>query len=166
MFSYQRRYRARSPFLVAFILFVIGLVFGIIGLVFGLNSQSFMVGAVSTTGRIVQCDYSGDDSSFNSSENARDHINSSACSPVVSFTTKSGEEVHFTSSFSSSSYHPGDTVSVSYHANQPRDARISDFLALWLLPVIFGGIGVLFLLIGCSIVIIPLLVARSMMSRG
>ncbi|MFE0100699.1 DUF3592 domain-containing protein [Streptomyces sp. NPDC059009] len=39
------------------------------------------------------------------------------------------------------SYERGDRVEVLYRADSPEDARINGFASLWLLPLIFGGIG-------------------------
>ncbi|GCE21671.1 hypothetical protein KDK_54710 [Dictyobacter kobayashii] len=149
---YRRRYRGRqNPLLAGLILFFIGFIFVIVAAVFLFINQAFLAGAVSTTGRIVACTYSVD------SGPAAISLANSTCQPTVTFTTQSGQEITFTSSFSSSSYNKGDNVQVSYHPNHPADARISDFIALWLFPLIFGGVGALLWLIGACLIGIPLL---------
>ncbi|GHO85830.1 DUF3592 domain-containing protein [Dictyobacter formicarum] len=151
-FSYRRRYyRRANPLLVGLIFFLVGLIFGIVAIVFWFSSQSFLGGTVSATGQIVSCRYS-----TNSSSNHVATANST-CRPDVRFTTQSGQEITFTSSISSSTYNKGDNVPVLYHPNHPGDARIADFVSLWLFPLIFGGMGALFLIIGFCLVVLPLL---------
>ncbi|MFI5660798.1 DUF3592 domain-containing protein [Streptomyces sp. NPDC051684] len=40
-------------------------------------------------------------------------------------------------------YEQGERDEVLYRADDPEDARINGFLSLWLLPLIFGGIGLI-----------------------
>jgi hypothetical protein len=71
--------------------------------------------------------------------------------PVVRFIYK-GQLIQFNDSVASSppAYHVGETVSVLYRESNPYDARIDSFLSLWLIPLIFGGIGAIFLAIGAA----------------
>ena len=73
--------------------------------------------------------------------------------PVVKFTAASGEQVTFTSSYSSRppAYAVGETVPVLYAPRDARDARINGFGSLWLGSVILVGLGAAFSAVGASI---------------
>jgi hypothetical protein len=81
--------------------------------------------------------------------------NSPMYRPVVAFTTRKGEAVAFTSSFSSRppAYVVGESVEVLYDPRNTLDARINGFGSLWLGPWILGGLGALFTAVGVSIVL-------------
>ena len=74
--------------------------------------------------------------------------------PVVEFRTPDGEVIRFESSTGSnpSSYRVGDTVRVYYDPQAPQSAMI-DSWALWLLPIIFIGVGGFFALMGILILL-------------
>ena len=75
---------------------------------------------------------------------------STTYSPVVSFTTKSGQQINYTSSTSSNppSYDVGENVQIFYDPANPNDAEINGFFSLWLGVIILGFIGIVFFLIG------------------
>ncbi|MHC0447871.1 DUF3592 domain-containing protein [Flavobacterium sp. 3-218] len=81
--------------------------------------------------------------------------NSTTYKPVVSYTTKEGKQIEFTSSVSSNppSYHEGETVEIFYDPADPYDADINGFASLWLAPLILGILGSIFFLIGFSIIL-------------
>ncbi|MFF4359504.1 DUF3592 domain-containing protein [Streptomyces sp. NPDC001604] len=56
-----------------------------------------------------------------------------------------GDQPQFRGSVGSNppSYEAGERVEVLYRADSPQDARINGFASLWLLPLIFGGLGLL-----------------------
>jgi hypothetical protein len=74
--------------------------------------------------------------------------------PVVRF-RYGPQQIQFSDSVASSppAYHVGETVSVLYLESNPYNARIDSFLSLWLLPLIFGGIGAIFLAVGASMIL-------------
>ena len=118
---------------VTIILCVIGIVFLFVSLPFiGIAYLFYTISAnsinntIQTNGTIVTtCNGSSD----------------TTCHPIVSFRTKSGKKVQFSSNFSSSLMHQGDVVPVNYHPKDPQDAVISSFDSLWLFPVLLGSIG-------------------------
>ncbi|GLV60816.1 hypothetical protein KDH_76350 [Dictyobacter sp. S3.2.2.5] len=146
----RRSYRRGKPLLVGVIFFFVGLIFTIVSGALWFSNQSFMAGTVSTTGQIVSCHYSTSTATGRSNS-------TTTCQPTITFTTQAGQKIIFTSSDSSSSYNPGDNVSVSYHPANPADARVSDFVSLWLFPLSFGGMGIIFLINGICLAVIPLL---------
>lgn len=84
--------------------------------------------------------------------------------PVVEYTSKRGQKITFTSSFSSNppSYSVGETVDVLYAPDEPLDARIDGFGSLWLGPLILSFIGAIFATIGLAI----LLISRARQKRN
>ena len=76
--------------------------------------------------------------------------------PVVRFKTVQGNTVEFESSFRSNppAYHTGQAVTVLYDPAEPRSAAIRGFLSLWLMPMILGLIGSVFLIVGTAMVVL------------
>lgn len=76
-------------------------------------------------------------------------------SPVVRFMAPDGNEVTYTESFSGNPapYDVGEGVEVLYSREHPDKRRIKGFMSLWLGPVILGGIGSVFVLIGGGILL-------------
>jgi Protein of unknown function (DUF3592). len=138
---YYRRYqRMNNPRFVGPIFLLLGIIFGLLAAVLALNSQQFLVGTVTTTGKIIRC------ANGNGAE--------SACKPVVRFTTPSGQTVIFTSTFSSSTFSQGEELVVCYHPDDPANARIGTFFALWFLPVLFLCFFLVFSLLGTVITLV------------
>jgi len=75
--------------------------------------------------------------------------------PVVRFVAADGSAVQFASSVSSNppSYSRGEKVEVLYSPSRPQDAAIKGFFALWLGPLILGGLGSVFFAIGGSMLL-------------
>lgn len=88
--------------------------------------------------------------------------NSTTYAPVVTFTTKKGNKIEFTSSVSSNppSYSEGESVEVFYDPAEPKDASINGFASLWLGPLILGILGTVFFLIGFGIILFGFLKQR------
>jgi hypothetical protein len=83
-------------------------------------------------------------------------------SPAVRFVTQEGESIEFISSVSSNPprFEIGEKLSVAYNPSAPKSARINDFIALWFAPLIFGGLGLLFFVIGGTMIAIGLFKGR------
>jgi hypothetical protein len=73
--------------------------------------------------------------------------------PVVEFTAASGQRRTFAHGVSSSppAFDVGERVTVLYDPEDPRDARIAGTFSLWFLPIVLGGMGAVFALIGGGI---------------
>lgn len=112
---------------------VLGVPSLIAGLVFAGVSVSFLRDAQQVQGTVVALDWRGD-----------------AAYPVVEFTPVGGVPRKLQDSAGSNppSYEVGERVEVLYRPDSPGDARIKRFLSLWLLPLILGGIGLLFTVSG------------------
>lgn len=75
---------------------------------------------------------------------------------IVAFKTRSGVQVTFESkspSRVSPRYSMGTGLDVLYNDNDPSNARISSFVDLWGLEFGFAGIGLVFLAIGCALLL-------------
>lgn len=74
--------------------------------------------------------------------------------PVVEFTTDDGSVVRMTGSTGSSSpsYARGEHVRVLYDRANPERAQIDSFMENWIGPMILGGIGLVFSLVGGGLV--------------
>lgn len=73
--------------------------------------------------------------------------------PVLTFLTSSGQQVRFESMVSSypSKYAVGDAVRVLYDPNRASEARIHAWADLWLMPTLFGGLGMVFFMVGFAL---------------
>ncbi|MEV3854710.1 DUF3592 domain-containing protein [Streptomyces sp. NPDC050095] len=120
-----------------------------IGLLLGGSSASMVSGGEHARGIVVDLEWSA----------GSDPV----AHPVVAFTPAGGEPVRFTSSMGSSppAYDLGERVDVLYRADDPGDAQIDGFVSLWLLPLVFGGAGLVILVIALAFA-----VARRRRSRA
>jgi hypothetical protein len=75
--------------------------------------------------------------------------------PIVSFTTHSGETIRFTSHVGSNRprFDIGQEVAVVYDPNHPQHATIPSFIVFWFAALLFGGIGALFVVAGLFVVL-------------
>jgi Protein of unknown function (DUF3592) len=82
--------------------------------------------------------------------------------PVVEFRTVDGRSIEFESAVRSypPAYRTGQTVSVVYDPDEPRYAAIKGFFSLWLMPIILGFIGSVFLIVGTAMVVMSSWAAR------
>ncbi|MFD5737851.1 DUF3592 domain-containing protein [Streptomyces sioyaensis] len=134
-FEVQARGRATRRW-IAFMLIALGAIFLVLGLVMAGVSASFLSDAKRTRGSVVALEWREDDHGEDRTPVAY---------PVVEFTSADGMPRQFQSSTGSNppSYEKGERVEVLYRADSPKDARINGFASLWLLPLIFGGTGLL-----------------------
>lgn len=138
---------------VAFGMIAFGGLFLVIGLVLAGQSVSFLTDAKRAPGTVVALEWRHDSSSTSRKKRGNDEP---AAYPVVEFTPADGTARTFRSSTGSNppSYDEGDQVEVLYRADSPDDARINGFASLWLLPLIFGGIGLLIAGIGTVVALV------------
>jgi hypothetical protein len=131
-----------------------GSLFLVIGLVLAGVSVSFLTDAEKARGTVVALEWRND-SVGTSSRRVRSN-DKPAAYPVVEFTPTDGAPRTFRSTTGSNppSYEEGDRVEVLYRADSPDDAEINGFASLWLLPLVFGGIGLLFAGIGTAVAVV------------
>ncbi|MBK3580583.1 DUF3592 domain-containing protein [Streptomyces sp. MBT65] len=143
--------RARRWIMFGVIAF--GALFLAIGMITAGVSISFLVGAERAPGTVVSLEWRTDHSSASRKNRASDKP---MAYPVVEFTPAGGASRTFRDSTGSNppAYEAGDRVEVLYHADSPEDARLDGFLSLWLLPLVFGGIGLVIVGIGTTVALV------------
>ncbi|QTD96091.1 DUF3592 domain-containing protein [Streptomyces cyanogenus] len=130
-----------------------GGLFLVIGLILAGVSVSFLADAERAPGTVVDLEWRNDHSHVSHRKRGND---GPVAYPVVEFTAADGTRRTFRSSTGSNppGYERGERVEVLYRADSPEDARINGFASLWLLPLIFGGIGLLFAGIGTVVALV------------
>ncbi|MGW0337911.1 DUF3592 domain-containing protein [Streptomyces sp. NPDC003011] len=130
-----------------------GALFLVVGLILAGVSVSFLANAERAPGTVVALEWRNDDNGVSRKKRVND---GPVAYPVVEFTSADGTPRTFRSSTGSNppSYEEGERVEVLYRADSPDDARIKGFASLWLLPLIFGGIGLLFAGIGTALAMV------------
>lgn len=118
-----------------------GALFLVIGLILAGVSVSFLTDAERAPGTVVSLEWRTDHHS--SGYRKKGVSDEPMAYPVVEFTSADGTRRTFRNSTGSNppSYEEGERVEVLYRADSPEDARINGFVSLWLLPLVFGGIG-------------------------
>lgn len=119
-----------------------GALFLVVGLVLAGMSVSFLEDAERARGTVVSLEWRNDHNGASRRAQANDKP---VAYPVVEFTPDDGAPRKFRDSTGSNppSYEAGERVEVLYRADSPGDARIDGFASLWLLPLVFGGVGLL-----------------------
>lgn len=112
---------------------VVGPVFLLISAATGLARARFVHSSLSTQGVVVDFHYIS----------AVNRPNTWICAPIFRFTAKDGRSFTVTSHTGQNPcpWRIGDSVRVLYKENHPEYAHIDSFFQLWLLPVVFGGLG-------------------------
>jgi hypothetical protein len=82
--------------------------------------------------------------------------------PRVRFATAEGRTIEFESRLRTypPAYRPRQTVTVLYERDVPESATIHGFFSLWLMAMILGFIGSIFLLIGAAMIVLGAHVGR------
>jgi hypothetical protein len=142
--------RSSNPvfFIVGGIFLLVGIPFLIVAFFTYQSTTNFMRGALTTTGTITHCNWVTSTTTTRDSNGNTHTTTSTLCQPTVRFRTQEERPIEFVSNVSNSSMHEGQQVQVSYHADQPENARLSSFGNLWVLPLVFGGLGSVFTLVG------------------
>ncbi|MEM8603584.1 MAG: DUF3592 domain-containing protein, partial [Cyanobacteria bacterium P01_H01_bin.121] len=104
------------------------------------NTQTFLDSAIAAEGTVIEL--------IRSRSN-----DSTTYRPIVQFTSPSGEPIEFVSSVGSNPprYKPGQTVAILYNPENPQNARLDGFFALWGSSLILGGIGTSFTATGIGL---------------
>lgn len=135
---------------------ILPLLFLLIGLVLlgngvghGRRTRAFLGKARAATGRVIALERVP--ASSDEQETWR---------PVIEFTTDRGYPARCKALASSNppAYAVGERVEVLYDPARPAEGRIRSFTDLWLLPLLFGGLGALFAGIGTALltgIIVP-----------
>jgi hypothetical protein len=128
---------------------VIGLILLAVALGLWSVGSRFRSGALSTQGTVVRM------------VNHRDSEGGSGHLPIVQYRVDTQSyEVAGTVSSTPPAYHVGDLVPILYRPEKPEDGRIDSMLEQGFLPLLFGGLGGVFFLIGVFGVLGGLLFGR------
>src|SRR5437868_8574824 len=128
-----------KPARLVFLIFaVLGSVFVSVALIIALRERALLQGAAQADGIVIENEFSVSSRGSGSAH------------PRIRFRTDNGQEVVFRSSMGTSppAYEVGEHVPVLYDPVKPANAFINSFVGLWLVPVIFGGIGLIFSSVG------------------
>lgn len=134
--------------------FIIGIAFSLIGGVMALiavflfvRTRMFISNAQEVKGTVIRMMYS------HSSEGGGGY------SPVYQFKTIEGRLVEKQDSLSSNPpmFTEGQTIDVLYEPANPENARIKKWMSLYFLPLLLGGMGLIFGGIGVVLLIFRLL---------
>lgn len=131
----------------------VGLLFLVLGL--GLSAgafvafartRTFLATAYTTTGRVCAL------------EPYQDADGDTLYRPVLRFRTHAGEETEFRSTVGTSvpRFEVGQRLDVLYNPEEPSDARIQNFMQLWLPTLILGTLGGIFVLVGALLTAVQL----------
>lgn len=133
--------RAQRPVLVGLIFAGVGAILAIIGFGFGYNSWSFTSGARKADGKVIRLVQTTDRRGTTSA-------------PVIRYAVD-GQTFEVQSSVSSSppAYSVGDHVAILYPPEHPHQGRLHSFTELWVAPLVLGGMGTLFFIIGVAVVL-------------
>ncbi|WP_066382429.1 DUF3592 domain-containing protein [Anabaena sp. CA = ATCC 33047] len=117
----------------------VGSIFAVTGIIITLNTRSFVATSVTTQGTVI-------DLIPRSSSSSRSVV----YYPVVRFTPSSGDPITFAANSGSNppAHTRGEQVEVLYNPQKRDSAMINSWLSLWFLPVMFTGMGSLFVVIG------------------
>ena len=106
------------------------------------DTRDFLKGALVTEGKVVELvrSRSSDSTTYR---------------PVVEFKADDGSLIEFTSGAGSNppSYSKGETVEVLYQQDSPEQAKINSFFSLWGAALILGGMGLIFFIVGFSMIV-------------
>lgn len=136
--------------ILKYLILLVGLGLLIVAFYLFQSSSSFLDGAVTTEGTVIELVRSRSEDSI-------------TYRPVVQFTPQNASAMEFLSSAGSNppSYSPGQRVEVLYDPTNPADARLKSFFSLWGASLIVGGLGALFFLTGVACFFVPALDTRS-----
>src|SRR5262249_61619302 len=129
--------------LVGAIFIAIGAIFIGLGIFFFIRTRRFLRTAVEVTGTIVALRESS------GSEGG------TVYSAVVEFQTADARSIRWEESMASNppAGQPGEQLVMKYDPANPNKARIAKATRMWFMPMLFGGLGLLFFVIGVVLTI-------------
>ena len=135
-----------QPQLIGIIFAIVGAALLVIGVVVFSRTRRFLATAVSAQGTVLEM--------IQRTSKDREGAVSTVWAPRVRFSA-SGQTIEFESKVGSSPprYKEGDTLEVKYDPQDPNNARVAAGSSMWLVPVLLGGIGVVFLILGLALAI-------------
>jgi hypothetical protein len=135
----------KTEVMVGVIFAGIGSIFAVVGIAIGLHTRSFVNQAIPLQGTVR-------DFAYRSSKNGGVYY------PVVEFTVPNGERkvVKSTTGTNPPFVQKGQQIKILHNPQEPNSMMIDSWVDLWLLPIIFTGLGTIFLVIGGGVIVFPL----------
>jgi type II secretory pathway pseudopilin PulG len=136
-----------SPSTIGIIFALVGIVLLAIGVTVFMRTRKFLATAVGAQGTVIAMV----ERERRDSKTKEIHR---TWSPQVRFAV--GEKTYdFTSSVSSSPprYQEGQTIDVKYDPQDPNNAKVASGSSYWTGPIILGGLGVIFTIVGLAMAI-------------
>jgi len=118
---------------------VIGAAFVAVALFAWIHTRRFAEESVAALGEVIGLqEHDGDGITY---------------SPIIRFHGPGGRHFEFTETTSSNppGYSVGDQVRILYHSQNQRHARVASPIRLYLMAIIFGGLGAIFFTVGLLI---------------
>jgi len=124
---------------------LVGGLLALIGVFLFIRTRIFIGKAQEAKGTVIQMVYSRTSSSSGSG---------GGYAPVYQFRTLDGQNIVIQDSLSSNPprFQVGQEIDVLYESGNPQKARINKWMNLYFVPVLLGGIGLIFGVVGIAIV--------------
>ena len=124
---------------------LVGGLLGLIGVFLFIRTRIFIGKAQEAKGTVIQMVYSRTSSSSGSG---------GGYVPVYQFRTLDGQNIVIQDSLSSNPprFQVGQEIDVLYESGNPQKARINKWMNLYFVPVLLGGMGLIFGVVGIAIV--------------
>jgi hypothetical protein len=128
-----------APVVIGLIFAGLGLLAVVIALVAGANSWLLVMDAKETEGTVIRLVPTGE--------------RRGGLAPLFRYQAE-GQVFEVQSSVSSSppAYAVGEKVKILYYPDRPADGRPHEFMELWFFPILVGGFGSVFLLVGLMVI--------------
>lgn len=128
----------------------------LVGVIFGLIGIAMLAGgayARYTTAQEIRTFLPADGVVVGNISSRSGRNNSLSYAAQVRFTAQDGSTVTFKEGFSANppAHQVGDKVKVLYDPSNYQNARVDDFMNGWFLPLLLGGMGLIFGLVGVSL---------------
>jgi len=108
----------------------VGIVIILASLAWGVTVFQFITHASSAKGRVIK-------------------LNAGSSHPQIEFHTQDGKEIRYPQNGLIFGYQVGDEVNILYDAQNPPDASLNTFGALWGFPLLAFAMGIFFILVSC-----------------
>ena len=135
-----------SPSMIGIVFAVVGVVLLAIGVKIYLSTKKFLATAVGAQGTVIEM--------VERTRRDREGDVSTMWAPKVRFEV-AGKPIEFESSVGASPprYKEGQTIDVKYDPQDPNNAKVASGSSYWTGPIILGGLGVIFTIVGLAMAI-------------
>ncbi|WP_420151776.1 DUF3592 domain-containing protein [Spirosoma sp.] len=137
--------KERLGLLFAGLFALVGTVFIIVAYMNWQSTQRIIKTGIETKGVVVDLRYGRD----------KKGRTTTAQAPVVEFTTSAGKSItYYSQTYTTpAGFAVGETVTLWYLPDDPQESITLEGTEIWILPAVFGGMGIVFSLIGYPLLI-------------